>query len=246
MKPRLGYIGQQSANVRGIGLIRSVDDIDNIVLAQSGGTPVLLKDVAHAEVGHTLRLGVAGRDDDQDIVEGIVLMRKGEKTLDVLTRVEAAVRKLNASEDLPAGVQIKPFYNRRDLINITTRTVLENLIVSVILIFFIQYLFLGDLRSALIVSATIPVALFFSVMIMVLRGDSANLLSVGAIDFGIIVDATVIMVENIFRHLRSEDPFHTGKTGEHRLPAAQPGHKRGSKLQKILASAVEVEKSSPG
>src|SRR5215471_6718852 len=177
-------IGEQSANVRGIGLIRSLDDIKNIVLTQSGGTPVFVKDIAHA-----------------DVVEGIVLMRRGEKTLEVIQRIEAEVEVMNRSGVLPAGVEIRPYYDRRELINVTTRTVLHNLMFGVVLLFFIQYIFLGSLRSAIIVSASIPFALFFAIVIMYLRGDSANLLSVGAIDFGIIVDATVIMVESIFRHL---------------------------------------------
>jgi cobalt-zinc-cadmium resistance protein CzcA len=225
-------IGQQSANVRGIGLIKSLDDINNIVLNQSNGTPVLLKDLAHAEIGHTQRLGIVGRDGDSDIVEGIVLMRRGEKTMEVLKRIEAEVDKMNKPGVLPPGVQIQPYYNRRDLIGVTTRTVLHNVIFGIILLFFIQYIFLGDLRSAIIVSATIPVALFFSAIIMVLRGDSANLLSVGAIDFGIIIDSTVIMVENIFRHLREARP-------------SAPGQQNGtdSKIKKILAAATEVDRA---
>ncbi len=227
-------IGQQAANVRGVGLIRSLDDIHNIVLAESGGTPVLLKDVAQAAVGYAQRLGIAGRDTDSDIVEGIVLMRRGEKTTEVLKRIEAEVDKINHSAVLPAGVQIRLFYDRRDLIHVTTHTVLHNLVFGLILIFFIQYLFLGDLRSAIIVSATIPVALFFSVMIMVLRGQSANLLSVGAIDFGIIVDSTVILVENIFRYLRESEP---------RGPNAHEGSQQDAKLSKILTGAAEVDKA---
>ncbi len=227
-------IGQQAANVRGLGLIRSLEDIEDIVLTQAGGTPVLLKDVARAEIGHTQRLGVAGRGGDSDIVEGIVLMRRGEKTLEVIERIEAEVEKINRSGVLPAGVQIKPFYDRRELISVTTHTVLHNLLFGIVLLFFIQYLFLGSLRSAIIVSATIPIALLFSIIIMVLRGDSANLLSIGAIDFGIIVDSTVIMVENIFRHLR------TG-TSTRELPQADAN--RRLKLHRILAGAAEVDKA---
>ena len=226
-------MGQQSANVRGIGLIRSLEDINNIVLAQSGGTPVYLKDVAQTEVGHTERLGIAGRDTDPDIVEGIVLMRRGEKTVEVVERIASEVDQINKSGTLPAGIQIKPFYDRRDLINVTTHTVVHNVVFGIVLIFIIQFVFLGDLRSAIIVSATIPVALFFSVLIMYARGDSANLLSVGAIDFGIIVDSTVIMVENIFRHLRERSIG---------VPVTSSGEKR-SKLYKILLSASEVDKA---
>ena len=226
-------IGQQSANVRGIGLVSSVEDISKIVLTQQGGSPVLLKDVASASIDHSQRLGVAGRDDNDDVVEGIVLMRRSEKTLEVLQRIEAAVNRINSSGLLPAGVQIKPYYNRRDLIRVTTHTVIHNLIFGIVLLFLIQFVFLGDLRSAIIVSASIPVALFFAILIMYIRGDSANLLSVGAIDFGIIVDSTVIMVENIFRHLRG----HPGKLSG--IKARD--HER--KLRRILAGASEVDKS---
>ena len=227
-------IGPQSANVRGIGLIRSIDDINNIVLNQSGGTPVLLKDVATAGIDHAQRLGIAGRDSDPDVVEGIVLMRRGEKTVEVIQRIEAEVQRLNSSGDLPAGVHITPYYDRRELISVTTHTVLENLVFGVVLLFFIQFIFLGDLRSAIIVSASIPVALFFAIVIMYLRGDSANLLSVGAIDFGIIVDSTVIMVENIFRHLRE---------GDHLSQHLFASTGKDSKFKKILAGATEVGKS---
>ncbi|HKF57488.1 MAG TPA: CusA/CzcA family heavy metal efflux RND transporter [Blastocatellia bacterium] len=226
-------IGQQSANVRGIGLVSSVEDLNKIVLTQQGGAPVLLKDVASSSIDHSQRLGVAGRDDNDDVVEGIVLMRRGEKTLEVLQRVEAAVNRINRSGLLPAGVQIKPYYNRRDLIKVTTHTVIHNLIFGIALLFLIQFVFLGDLRSAIIVSASIPVALFFAILIMYIRGDSANLLSLGAIDFGIIVDSTVIMVENIFRHLRG----HPGKLSGIKARDHQ------NKLRRILAGASEVDKS---
>ena len=128
-------------------------------------------------------------------------MRRGAETHAHAARVEAAVEKINRSDLLPPGVRIERIYDRSVLVDITTKTVLHNMVMGVLLIFFIQWLFLGDLRSALIVSATIPFALLFAVVILVLSGESANLLSMGAIDFGIIVDATVIMVENIFRHL---------------------------------------------
>ncbi len=229
-------IGEQSADVRGLGLIRSVDDIDNIVLAQVRGVPILLKDVAKSTVGHTPRLGIAGRDHDSDIVQGIVLKRRTEKTLDVIQAIEAEVARINRGGVLPAGVRIVPVYDRRELVEVTTRTVLHNLVVGVLLVFLIQWMFLGDLRSALVVSATIPFALLFSVMILVLRGDSANLLSVGAVDLGIIVDSTVIMVENVFRHLRE---------GGRALPARGPSSATGltGKLHRILLSSLEVDQA---
>src|SRR6202007_3008357 len=131
----------------------------------------------------------------------IVLMQKLERTMDVVQRVRAAIEKLNTDGTLPPGVKVEPFYDRGDLVAVTVRTVMHNLAFGIALIFLIQWVFLGDLRCALIVAATIPVALFLAVIITVLRGESANLLSVGAIDLGIIVDGTVIMVENVFRHL---------------------------------------------
>ncbi len=194
-------IGPQSAVVRGVGLIRSIDDISNTMLTQSGGNPVLVKDVASVTITHRPRLGIAGRDDDDDIVQGIVLMRRGEKSSPTIEAVKAEVERINASTILPPGVRIERIYDRQELIDTTTHTVLHNMVFGIALIILLQWIFLGNLRSALIVGATIPFALFFAVGIMVLRGESANLLSVGAIDFGLIVDATVIMVESIFWQL---------------------------------------------
>ncbi|HEY6753719.1 MAG TPA: CusA/CzcA family heavy metal efflux RND transporter [Pseudolabrys sp.] len=226
-------MGEQSVNIRGVGALGSLADIDNIVLSQQGGLPVVLKDVSRNQVGFTPRLGIAARDDQDDIIFGIVLMQKLERTMDVVTRVRAAIDRINSDGTLPPGVKIEPFYDRGDLVGITVRTVLHNMLFGIILIFFIQWTFLGNLRCALIVSATIPVALFTAVIITVLRGDSANLLSVGAIDLGIIVDGTVIMVENIFRHLA----HHT-----HRAFADRES-RLTEKLQRILAAAVEVDKA---
>src|SRR5262252_1082792 len=201
-----------------------------IVLAQQGGVPVLLSDVAKVQIGFIPRLGIAGQDDSTDIIFGIVLMQKLERTMDVVTRVRAAIERINTDGSLPAGVKIVPFYDRGDLVAVTVRTVLHNMFFGIALIFIIQWVFLGDLRCALIVAATIPVALLLAVIITVLRGESANLLSVGAIDLGIIVDATVIMVENIFRHLAHH-------AARHPLDES-----RGDRLHRILAAAVEVDK----
>jgi cobalt-zinc-cadmium resistance protein CzcA len=203
-------ISEQSAVVRGVGLIRSVDDIAHTMLAQQGGIPVLVSDVAAVTVGYQPRLGIVGQDKDDDIVEGIVLMRRGQESLPTIRRVAAAIAKINATGVLPPGVRIERIYDRSDLINITTRTVLHNMVLGILLVFIFQWAFLGNFRTALIVAATIPFALFFAIGILVIRGDSANLLSVGAIDFGLIVDATVIMVESIFRHL-SERPVELGQ-----------------------------------
>src|SRR5277367_6428839 len=175
-------IGTQSAVVRGVGLIRSMDDLANTMISQSGGNPVLVKDVATVTVGEKPRLGIAGLDDADDIVQGIVLMRRGEKSSPTILRVEQLVASINNSSVLPPGVRIERIYDRKDLIDLTTATVLENMVLGIVLIVVLQWLFLGDLRSAIIVGATIPFALFFAVSILVLRGESANLLSVGAID----------------------------------------------------------------
>ena len=226
-------MGEQSVNVRGIGVFGSLKDIGNVVLTQQGGLPVLLSDVAKIQIGFTPRLGIAGRDDVTDVVTGIVLMQKFERTMEVVTRVREAVQRINTDGSLPPGVHIEPFYDRGDLVAITVRTVLHNMLFGVALIFLIQWLFLGNLRCALIVAATIPVALFLAVIITVLRGESANLLSIGAIDLGIIVDATVIMVENVFRHLA----HHVRR--EFNDPVAS----LTEKLRRVLNAAVEVDKA---
>src|SRR5256886_8449508 len=194
-------IGPQAAVVRGVGLNRTAEELSNTMLTQSGGNPVLVRDVASVQVGHKPRLGIAGKDADDDIVQGIVLMRRGEQSMPTIKRVEREVERINNSNILPPGVRIERIYDRKDLIEITTRTVLHNMAFGILLIFALQWVFLGNLRSALIVAATIPFALFFAVGILVLRGESANLLSVGAIDFGLVVDATVIMVESIYRRV---------------------------------------------
>jgi len=194
-------IGSQAAVVRGVGLIRSIEDLRNTMLTQSGGNPVLVKDVASVMVGNQPRLGIAGQDETDDIVQGIVLMRRGEQSMPTIERVHQEVQRINSAGILPPGVQIERIYDRKELIDITTRTVLHNMVFGIALIFLLQWVFIGNLRSAIIVGATIPFALAFAVGILVIRGESANLLSVGAIDFGLIVDATVIMVETIFRRL---------------------------------------------
>ena len=227
-------IGPQAAVVRGVGLIRSIEDLGNTMLTQSGGNPVLVGDVATVTVGQKPRLGIAGNDADDDIVQGIVLMRRGEQSMPTIKRVEREVERINSSNILPPGVRIERIYDRKDLIEITTNTVLHNMALGIALIFLLQWVFLGNLRSALIVAATIPFALFFAVGIMVLRGESANLLSVGAIDFGLIVDATVIMVESIYRRL-----------GQATAPVGASGAAEGltGKLSAIYYAASDVNRS---
>ncbi|MEY9570677.1 cobalt-zinc-cadmium resistance protein CzcA [Bradyrhizobium ottawaense] len=229
-------IGQQSAVVRGVGLIRSIDDLANTMVAQTGGNPVLVKDVATVTVGQKPRLGIAGLDESDDIVQGIVLMRRGEQSSPTIKRVHQLVQTINNSSILPPGVRIERIYDRGDLIELTTHTVLHNMVVGILLIVLLQWIFLGDLRSALIVGATIPFALFFAVIILVLRGESANLLSVGAIDFGLIVDATVIMVEAIFRRLTQTTPM---SETEHMSNETL----FGMKSHAILSAAADVSRS---
>ncbi len=194
-------IGPQSVVVRGIGLIDSMDAMRHTVIASTNGAPVYVGDVAEVRVGNLPRLGIAGNDADNAIVQGIVLMRRGARSIPTIRRVEAEVDRINASGENPPGVHIERIYDRSDPIAITTHTVLHNMLYGVLLIVVLQWLFLGNLRSAIIVGMTIPFALSFAIGLMVIRGESANLLSVGAIDFGLVVDATVIMVENIFRHV---------------------------------------------
>jgi cobalt-zinc-cadmium resistance protein CzcA len=231
-------IGAQSAVVRGVGLIRSIDDLNNTMVSQSGGNPVLVKDIATVTVGEKPRLGIAGIDQDDDIVQGIVLMRRGEKSSPTIARVEQLVHNINNSSILPPGVKIERIYDRKDLIDITTHTVLHNMVVGIILIVLLQWLFLGDLRSALIVGATIPFALFFAVIILVLRGESANLLSVGAIDFGLIVDATVIMVEAIFRRLSQTIALSEAERSHISFDTTM-----GMKTHAILSASADVSRS---
>ena len=207
-------IGQQSVNIRGIGLIDSggaddvtkgykVADIENIVLTQSNGLPIQIKDVAKVTVGFVPRLGIAGKDKQDDIAAAIVVMGRTQHTNEIIPKVEEEVARINSDGTLPPGVKVVPYYDRSSLVGVTTHTVLHNLVFGCLLVFIIQWVFLGDLRSALIVSANIPFALFFAIIILVLQGEDANLLSLGAVDFGIIVDSAVIMMENIFRNFQS-------------------------------------------
>ena len=234
-------IGPQSAVVRGVGLIHSIDDIRRTMITSNRGIPVVVGDVAEIRVEHAPRLGIAGHDTDDDIVEGIVLMRRGEQSMPTIERVKVEVETINATGILPPGVKIERVYDRSDLIKVTTRTVLHNVLAGVLLIFLLQWAFLGNLRSAIIVACTIPFALTFAIGLMILRGESANLLSVGAIDFGLIVDASVIMVENIFRHLsESAEARRTGSPLMHMVRGS--GMFRG-KFAVIANAATEVNQA---
>jgi heavy metal efflux system protein len=234
-------IGPQAAVVRGVGLIHSMDDIRKTMVTSNRGIPVVIGDIADVRVEHAPRLGIAGHDDDDDVVEGIVLMRRGQQSMPTIERVKAEVDTINESGVLPPGVKIERIYDRSDLIKVTTRTVMHNVIAGVLLIFLLQWAFLGNFRSALIVACTIPFALTFAIALMILRGESANLLSVGAIDFGLIVDASVIMVENIFRHLsESAEARQTGSPIMHVVRGS--GVFRG-KFAVIANAATEVNQA---
>jgi cobalt-zinc-cadmium resistance protein CzcA len=193
-------VGAQNFNIRGLGLINSLADIENVVVAEKDGIPIFVKTLGQVSVGHRVRLGKVGIDDRDDVVEGVVLLQRGYKALSVLEGVRAKVQELNTWK-LPAGVKIKTIYDRTVLINTTVETVTDILISGMVLVFVILFLFLGHFRAAVIVALTIPLSLLFTFTMMVLIGQSANLISLGAIDFGIIVDATLIMVESIFYHL---------------------------------------------
>jgi cobalt-zinc-cadmium resistance protein CzcA len=253
-------VGQQSVNIRGVGLIDSggnddltqgyhVDDIQNVVLGQFNGVPVQVKDIARVYVGFVPRLGIAGRDHEDDVAASIVVMGRTQHTNDVVPRIKAAVAALNRDGSLPPGVKLVPYYDRTSLVKVTTHTVLHNLIFGCLLVFVIQWIFLGDLRSATIVSANIPFALFFSIIILVMQGQDANLLSIGAVDFGIIIDSAVILVENIFRNLQSlpnlqaqmVESLHEGAYGSD--PTLQSGPSWTVRMRLIFVSALQVDRA---
>ncbi len=196
--------GGQFYYIRGLGLVRNTQDIGNVVVSEKGGIPVYVHDLAQVSIGHAPRLGQFGFMRQPDAVEGVILMRVGEQAQVILKRVEAMTKDLN-EHVLPPDVKIKPFYDRQGLIGETTDTVEANLLRGMLLVLVILGLFLFSVRTALIVAVTIPFALLFSFICLDWRHIPANLLSIGAIDFGIIVDGAVVMVENIFRELASRE-----------------------------------------
>jgi cobalt-zinc-cadmium resistance protein CzcA len=201
--------GGQFYYVRGLGRISSLDDIGNVVVAVHDGIPTLVKDIGQVTLGIAPRLGEFGIGKQDDAVEGVIMLRTGERTQDVLKGVEAKSQELNTSI-LPKDVKVVPFYDRSDLVHETVRTVQANLLRGMLLVIAVLIFFLYDVRSGLIVAVTIPLSLLFAFACLDLQGASANLLSIGAIDFGILVDAAVIMVENIYRRLAE----HEGPPGD--------------------------------
>ena len=207
--------GRQQFLIRGIGLFTGPDDIANVVIVERGGIPILVQDVAHVAIGAVPRQGIAGQDGEDDIVTGVVLMRRGENPAEVLKAVRARVDKLNRA-DLPNGVKVVPIYDRTWLIRQTLITVFTNLLEGALLVSIVLWLFLGSLRAAAIVAITIPLALLATFVGLAAIGIPANLLSLGAMDFGIIVDGAVIVVENVFRKLATSSGGHSVLGHEHR------------------------------
>jgi heavy metal efflux system protein len=251
-------VGQQSVNIRGIGLFDSggnedltqgwhVTDIENVVLGQFNGVPVQIKHIAKVSIGYVPRLGIAGFDHESDVALSIVVMGRTFHTNDVVPRIKTEIERLNTDGELPPGVKLVSYYDRIGLVNITTRTVLHNLIFGCLLVFLIQWIFLGNLRSAIIVGVNIPFALFFAVIIMVLMGQDANLLSVGAVDFGIIVDSAVILVENIFRNFQAQPEArrsllqHLAEGVFGTDPTRSAEGRWTDRLRMIFASALQVD-----
>ncbi len=220
-----GYVehGRQQFLIRGIGLLRSAADLENVPVTQFNGSPILVKDIARVTVGSVPRQGVAGQDDDDDIVYGMVLMRKRENASVVLDAVKARIEQLNKTQ-LPPGVKIEPFYDRSWLIERTLKTVFTNLLEGAALVSVVLYLFLKNMRAAAIVASIIPLSLLGTFLGLTWIGIPANLLSLGAMDFGIIVDGAVIVVEHIF----------------HRLQLLPDGADRKAKMNAVLSATTEV------
>ena len=192
--------GGQFYYVRGIGLVRNTGDIGNIVVGSNNGVPIRIKDIGEVAIGHAPRLGQFGFQKNDDAVEGVILMLRGEQTQNVLKGVEAKTDELNRTI-LPPDVKIHPFYDRSELVKLTTDTVEDNLLRGMVLVLIVLIFFLVSFRAAIIVALTIPLSLLFAFIVLHAHDGAANLLSIGAIDFGIIIDGTVVMVENIYREL---------------------------------------------
>jgi heavy metal efflux system protein len=201
--------GGQFYYVRGLGLLRDTNDIGDVVVGSQNGTPVRVKDIASVEIGHAPRLGIFGFMKNNDAVEGVIMMRTGEQAQTVLRGVEQETEILN-TQILPPDVKIRPYYDRSDLVRVTTDTVEGNLLRGMVLVLIVLMFFLVSVRAAIITALTIPLALLFAFIFLHATGGAANLLSIGAIDFGIIIDGTIVMVENIYRELaeRKDQPYH--------------------------------------
>jgi cobalt-zinc-cadmium resistance protein CzcA len=218
--------------VRGIGLLKNSQDIGNVIIKNANGTPIMVRNVAQVSESALPRLGQAGRDNQNDVVECIVVMRKGENPSEVIENVKAKINELNTSI-LPSDVKIDTFYNRETLIHFATHTVTHNLIEGLVFVTVIVFLFMADWRTTVIVSIIIPLALLFAFICLRLKGMSANLLSMGAIDFGIIVDGAVVMVEGIFVTL-DEMAIHNGMPKFNKLAKLSVLRKTGTEMGKAI------------
>jgi cobalt-zinc-cadmium resistance protein CzcA len=196
--------GGQFYYVRGIGLVRDTSDIGNIVVGSQNGIPVRVRDIGEVAIGNAPRLGEFGFNKTDDAVEGVIMMRRGEQTQDVLKGVEAKTKQLN-EQILPPDVKVRAYYDRSDLVELTITTVEHNMLFGMALVLLVLMAFLVSMRAAVIVALTIPLSLLFSFIFLHARGIPANLLSIGAIDFGILIDGTLVMVENIFRELGARE-----------------------------------------
>src|SRR3974390_1548223 len=196
--------GGQFYYVRGLGLVKNTEDIGEVVVASLNGVPVRIKDIGRGQIGHAPRPGIFRFQDkekkDDDAVEGVILMRRGEQTQNVLEGVEKKTEEINKTL-LPPDVKVRPYYDRSDLVRVTTDTVEGNLLRGMGLVLIVLIFFLVSIRAAVITALTLPLALLFAFIFLNARGEAANLLSIGAIDFGIIIDGTIVMVENIYREL---------------------------------------------
>ncbi len=213
-------LGDESYDIRAIGLVKDLRDIENVVAAEQDGTPIRVRDIATVSIGPAPRLGQIGQNERGDVVQGIVLMRYGAETEPTMAGVKLRVRYIEDNHLLPPGMHIKPYYERGELVKVTTRTVMENLLLGMALVVLVLLSFLGNVRAALVTALNIPLALLVAFAGLVLTSTSANLISLGAIDFGIVVDSSVIMMENLFRHLGA--------------------HGKGTIRERILAGAREV------
>ena len=196
--------GDQSYYVRGLGLVQDTADIGNIVVGSQNGTPILIKDIGEVVIGNAPRLGQFGFNKTDDAVEGVMMMRRGEQTQNVLKGVEAKTRELN-EHILPSDIKVLPYYDRSDLVQLTIDTVEHNMLFAMALVLLVLMAFLVSIRAAVIVALTIPLSLLFSFIFLHAQGIPANLLSIGAIDFGILIDGTLVMAENIFRELGARE-----------------------------------------
>jgi cobalt-zinc-cadmium resistance protein CzcA len=234
--------GLQQVNIREVGLVKNVRDVENMVLTSKTGTPLRVRDIAVVAQGPKIRLGQFARAirredgkiiDNDDVVSGIVLLRKGANADETLAGIHAKVQELN-DRILPTGVKVVPFIDRSDLVHFTTHTVLHNLTEGMILVVIILFLFLGNVRGAIIVALTIPFALLFAAMCLNLKGIPANLLSLGALDFGMVVDGAVVMVENIVRHL------HRRQNGDVPKPTLEVIREAAHEVQRPVFYAIGI------